>query len=210
MGLLSGPPLKSVCRYQYLELAYYIAHGKCPDPDNPGEHGYILNLYTYPAMHLYLQESPKAVSKDTEEVYAKEFVFGSRVSMGVGYVKEDRTFMYMDAKVGLSFHASIRSWVFMPLSCARLLLCGEPNFHLLAPQVLLKYLQNARNSDDVLLEIRRTWIKFELLGSKVIKLQHECERTEDANPLLHWCRVEVSRWYTCSTSMRYIHGFNSG
>jgi hypothetical protein len=93
-------------RYQYLELAYYITHGRCPDPDNPGEHGFILNLYTYPSMDIYLRESPKAVSKDSGDVYAKEFAFASRVSLEHGYVKEDRAFMYRDNKVSSCCHTT--------------------------------------------------------------------------------------------------------
>lgn len=93
---------KSTSRYQYLELAYYIVHGRCQDPKDPGDDGFILNLYTYKTIDDFLQRSPKAISRDTQEVYAKEFVFGSRVSMQHGYTKEDRAFVYIDQKVRAS------------------------------------------------------------------------------------------------------------
>lgn len=92
-------PVAFHCRYQYLELAYYIINGRCQDPDNPGDNGFILNLYTYPSINDFLKQSPKVITNDTPELFAKEYVFGARVSMQHGYTKEDRAFLYTDKQV---------------------------------------------------------------------------------------------------------------
>jgi hypothetical protein len=93
-------------RYQYLELAYYLVNGRCQDVEDPGDDGFILNLYTYRNIADYHKRSPNALTRDTEDVYSKEFLFGSRVSMKQGYTKEDRTFMYTDKKVRVNFQQS--------------------------------------------------------------------------------------------------------
>jgi hypothetical protein len=117
------------CRFQYLELAYYLAHGRCIGLQDPGDSGLILKAgdnfsgacpivngecpqnstlnsaepqhddTDHSQFNEFLRNSSEELNVQTAGVSSMEFSFSSRVMIAPGYTDEHRVFIYSDEKV---------------------------------------------------------------------------------------------------------------
>jgi hypothetical protein len=91
----------SVSRYQYLELAYYVTHGKCPDKLAPE---YILSAYAagFPEATRWISfynSSTSQLNFKGDVRWSKETCFCARMDLLPGQVVENRAFEYQDIEV---------------------------------------------------------------------------------------------------------------
>jgi hypothetical protein len=92
----------SVSRYQYLELAFYVLFGKCPDKDSSN---YILSERTYSTdlgtrdWAKFYAETSKQLNVKSTKFSSTETCFCARLSLSPGSVIEQRAFQYTDIQV---------------------------------------------------------------------------------------------------------------
>jgi hypothetical protein len=86
----------SITRYQYLELAYYLTRGKCPDPQ---DEGYILSEAKHASWRQFYKASSSALNLDADNFNSRELCLCSRTDLAPGKVMEERTFTYTDVQV---------------------------------------------------------------------------------------------------------------
>ena len=80
-------------RFQYLELAYFIVHARCPDKASPS---YILEPKEWPT---FFKESTEQLNRRTEQYTAEETCLCRRLDLKPGQVSEQRVFSYSDFQV---------------------------------------------------------------------------------------------------------------
>lgn len=86
----------SITRYQYLELAYFAAHKRCPDPTQPH---YILSEAWFEGWNDFYANVSTQLEVNTETHRTSELSMATRITLRPLDVCEHRTFHYEDAKV---------------------------------------------------------------------------------------------------------------
>jgi hypothetical protein len=96
-----------VCRFQYLSLGHYIAHGSCPHApgqdtavgkdDAPIKN--ILSEASFATWKEFFQNTSAALTVRTDAYRTSEVCFCSRTAKKPMQVTEQRTFTYQDAQV---------------------------------------------------------------------------------------------------------------
>lgn len=86
----------SITRYQYLELAYFAAHKRCPDPTRPF---YVLSEAWFNGWDDFYASVSAHLEVETETHRTSEISMASRILLRPLLVGEHRTFHYEDAKV---------------------------------------------------------------------------------------------------------------
>ena len=116
-------------RFQYLELAYYLVHGQCPDKASPS---YILT-YGAEGFRTFFKESTEQLNRRTEQFTADEICMCHRLDLMPGQVSEQRVFSYRDRQVRGLQHGAWRSHPPLVHSSA----CGSAQRHICQPAVLM-------------------------------------------------------------------------
>ena len=83
-----------MCRYQYLELAYFLQHGRCPDPYS-SEYGYILQENKFSSFDEFYRNTSAALTLSASPIDTQETCMCKRYP---GY-EEQRHFVYQDIQV---------------------------------------------------------------------------------------------------------------
>lgn len=86
----------SITRYQYLELAYFAAHKRCPDPTRPH---YVLSEAWFKGWNDFYAKVSTHLEVETETHRTSELSMATRITLGPLHVCEHRTFHYEDSKV---------------------------------------------------------------------------------------------------------------
>eukprot|EP00892_Ulva_mutabilis_P004682 jgi/Ulvmu1/2586/UM014_0037.1 len=89
----------SITRYQYLELAYFAAHKRCPDPLRPD---YVLSESWYGGFNDFYAHASASLEVNTDTHRTSELSMATRIKLRPLRVCEHRTFHYEDAQ-GRSF-----------------------------------------------------------------------------------------------------------
>ena len=87
----------SITRYQYLELAYFAAHKRCPDPTRSD---YVLCEAWYGGFNEFYAHASSSLNVVTDTHRTYERSMAARVKLQPSRVCEHRTFHYQDSKVG--------------------------------------------------------------------------------------------------------------
>jgi hypothetical protein len=87
----------SITRYQYLELAYYIVYGSCPD--RTGERGYIISEMEFSSWPDFYKKSSDTLTVQNELFLSTELCVCTRLELSPGMTHEIRTFTYIDVEV---------------------------------------------------------------------------------------------------------------
>lgn len=88
-----------MCRFQYLALGYYLAHGACPESQQQGQDGNILSEESYDNWTEFFQRTSAALTLHTEAFRTAEVCMCSRQAKEPMQVHEQRTFTYQDVQV---------------------------------------------------------------------------------------------------------------
>ena len=86
----------SITRYQYLELAYFAAHKRCPDPTRPF---YVLSEAWFNGWDDFYASVSAHLEVESDTHRTSEISMASRILLRPLFVGEHRTFHYEDAKV---------------------------------------------------------------------------------------------------------------
>jgi hypothetical protein len=89
----------SACRYQYLELAFFLTYGHCPNMQ-PSDYGYILSEKYYNGWDEFFKNSSAVLNVDAAPVFAREICVCARLDLQPRLVNERRSFVYEDMEVG--------------------------------------------------------------------------------------------------------------
>ena len=90
------------CRFQYLELAYFLIHGRCPVQSDTG---YILSTgygqWPDGGFQEFYQQSSAILNLETDSFKAKETTLAATVANQLVPLRtsEHRTFLYTDSHV---------------------------------------------------------------------------------------------------------------
>lgn len=84
------------CRYQYLELAFYLSYGRCPAP---GDEKYILNQENFDSYNEFYKVSSQALNVRKSTFRSRELCICARLSLSPREIEEQRTYVYEDLKV---------------------------------------------------------------------------------------------------------------
>eukprot|EP00892_Ulva_mutabilis_P008726 jgi/Ulvmu1/6225/UM028_0083.1 len=82
-------------RYQYLELAYYLSHGRCPDPDDAN---YILDQDRFDDFNEFYRVSSQVLNIRRVDIRSREVCICTRLALEPGQVEEQRSYVYEDRK----------------------------------------------------------------------------------------------------------------
>lgn len=88
-------------RYQYLELAFFLTYGRCPELDG-SEYGYILSEALYNGWSEFFTNSSEVLNVDAAPRYTREHCLCARIQLLPKMVNERRHFIYEDVQVGCS------------------------------------------------------------------------------------------------------------
>ena len=94
-----------LCRYQYLELAYYLTYGLCPDETS--EYGYILSEKAYSGWAEFFKNSSDVLNVHNPPIYTREVCLCNRINLQPKMVNERRHFTYQDIQVRCKLPFSI-------------------------------------------------------------------------------------------------------
>lgn len=83
-------------RYQYLELAYYLSYGRCPDPD---DEAFILNQDAFDNFSEFYKVSSQLLNVRRSSLRSREVCVCVRLSLEPGEIEEQRSYVYEDDKV---------------------------------------------------------------------------------------------------------------
>lgn len=83
-------------RYQYLELAYYLTYGRCPDPE---EEPFILNQANFDSFQNFYKVSSELLNVRRSSLRSREVCLCVRLSLEPGDIEEQRSYVYEDDKV---------------------------------------------------------------------------------------------------------------
>ena len=82
-------------RFQYLQLAYFVVHARCPDKTSPD---YILT-YGKHGFKTFFETSSRQLNSKTDSHSADETCICHRTELRPGKVEEHRVFTYSDIQV---------------------------------------------------------------------------------------------------------------
>jgi hypothetical protein len=86
----------SVTRYQYLELAYYLARGVCPADEDEQS---VTSEMQWGGWHAFYRGSSALLNHETDSGVSSETCFCTRAELAPGRVHELRSFRYDGAQV---------------------------------------------------------------------------------------------------------------
>lgn len=84
-------------RYQYLELAYYLTYGHCPDQES--DYGYILSEKLYNGWAEFFKNSSEVLNVNHPPMHTREVCLCTRLDLLPRMVSERRHFVYEDMQV---------------------------------------------------------------------------------------------------------------
>lgn len=100
MDVLNGKRIffvgDSTVRYQYLELAFFAAHKRCPDPT---ERQYVLCEAWFKNFNDFFSRVSAELLVETDTHRTSEISMATRQALDVLKVIEHRTFHYEDSQV---------------------------------------------------------------------------------------------------------------
>lgn len=102
----SHAQVEQVYRYQYLELAFFLTYGHCPDQE-PSEYGYILSERAYMGWDQFFKNSSDVLNVDTPPRHTREICLCSRTRLLPRLVTERRQFIYDDIEVNDPSHVTV-------------------------------------------------------------------------------------------------------
>jgi hypothetical protein len=99
----------SVTRYQYLEFAYYVVYGKCPEQDKD----YVISEEWYDGWDDFFTKTSTVLSVDSPPIRTQETCLCAREELIPGRVSETRVFTYVDKQVMCHAHQIVDGEVTM-------------------------------------------------------------------------------------------------
>ena len=88
-----------MCRFQYLALGYYLAHGSCPDAGEQGGKRNVLSEESFRSWPEFFQETSEALTVRNEAFHTAELCMCVREAKEPMQVTEQRTYTYQDVQV---------------------------------------------------------------------------------------------------------------
>lgn len=107
--------VEGVRRYQYLELAFFLTYGHCPD-QQPSEYGYILSEQGYSSWAEFYTNSSAMLTVEGPLQSTREICLCARFELKPKMTTERRHFVFEDVKVWL-FPCSLVSEMLKLVDC---------------------------------------------------------------------------------------------